>query len=118
MAALWTFALLACGTPDPTPVPPPVADYVGTWKSRDETVRLVLTADGHAQYTRGKWTNTGLVVGWQADGFLISAWPEPELHKVLVPPHDQDGYWWMTVDEVEVWRQSADAVIGAPKLPE
>ena len=51
----------------------------------------------------GVMSLTGLVVGWQPDGFLLSAWPEPELHKVLVPPHDQDGYWWMTVDETERW---------------
>ena len=95
-----------------------VTDYVGTWKSRDDTVRLVLTADGHAQYTRGKWTNTGLVVGWEPEGFLLSAWPEPELHKVLVTPHDVEGYWWMTVDDVEVWRQTTEAVMGVPKAPE
>lgn len=113
-----TLALVGCATPEPTPVAPPVADYVGTWKSRDETIRLVLTADGHAQYTRGKWTNTGLVVGWSPEGFSLSAYPEPELHKVTIPPHDVDGYLWMTVDEIELWRHTADAVIAAPKPPE
>jgi hypothetical protein len=118
MSVVWAVALWGCGSPEPKPVPPPSAEYVGTWKSRDETVRLVLTADGRAQYTRGKWTNTTLVVQWSDQGFYLSDWPEPELHEVTVAPHDQDGYLWMTVDDVEVWRQATDAVIAPTKAPE
>lgn len=118
MTLTWTLALLACDSPDPKPVAPPSVEYVGTWKSRDETVRLVLTQDGHAQYTRGKWTNTGLVVGWGPEGFSLSAYPEPELHRVTVTPHEESDYWWMTVDDVALWRQTAEAAIAPHKPPE
>lgn len=118
MRTWWLALTLAgCPAPEPVAVPPPAQDYVGTWKSRDETVRLVLTADGKVQYTKGKWTNTGLVVGWNETGFDISAYPKPEHHVVKEKPHDADGYAWITVDDAELYRASTDAVIGVPTPP-
>ena len=83
-------------------MPPPSAEYVGTWKSRDDSVRLVFTNDGKVQYTKGKWTNTGLIVAWNEAGFEISAYPKPEQHTVKGPPHEKDGYNWLTVDDAEL----------------
>jgi hypothetical protein len=108
---LW---LVGCGDHGPQPVGPPSKDYVGTWRSQDETIRLVLTSEGQFQETKGKWTNTGIVVAWTNEGFKASAYPEPELHKVREKPHDKAGYTWMTVDDAELWRVSSEAKIGAP----
>ena len=111
------WALAGCPAPEPAAVAPPSPEYIGTWKSRDDTIRLVFTADGHVQYTKGKWTNTGLVVGWNEVGFEISAYPKPEQHRVTEKPHSKEGYEWLTVDDAELFRASTEAVIGTPTPP-
>ena len=116
MRWMWIAALALAGCPaaEPAAVPPPSSEYVGTWKSRDDTTRLVLTADGKIQYTKGKWTNTGLVVGWNDAGFEVSAYPKPEQHEVDGKPTEKDGYVWLKVDDAELFRTSTDAIIGVP----
>ena len=109
--------LAGCPAPEPQPMPPPSAEYVGTWKSRDDSVRLVFTNDGKVQYTKGKWTNTGLIVAWNEAGFEISAYPKPEQHTVKGPPHEKDGYNWLTVDDAELFRSTTTAEIGVPAPP-
>ena len=119
MRWIWIAALALAGCPadEPAPVAPPDATYVGTWKSRDDTIRLVLTADGKVQYTKGKWTNTGLIVGWNEIGFEISAYPKPEHHEVEGKPVEKDGYVWINVDDADLYRFSTEAVIGTPTPP-
>ena len=116
---VWIAAWLsACATEIAAPVPPPDPALIGTWRDRDQQTRLVFTAEGTFQYTQGKWTNTGMVVGWTDQGFLASAYPEPELHTITVRPHAEgDGATWMTVDDRPLYRQTTDAVIGTPQAP-
>lgn len=109
--------LAACATPEPTPVAPP-HEFVGTWRAQKGEDRMVITADGHYQHTAGKFTNTGLVLKVDDAGFEVTGYPHPEVEVVAERPHEQDGYWWMTVNDVRYWRASEQAVIGKPLPPD
>ena len=102
-ALLCLLALLAACA---EPVPEAYGDYVGHW--RGDGVRLVIRADGHADYDRvqdrSHFSLEGNVHGFDGTGFRIGLGPLSAGFRVQRPPHLQDGRWRMTVDGVELTR--------------
>lgn len=94
--------LAACAEP----VPPAFADYVGHW--RGDGMRLVIRADGHADYDRvqaqRRVSIEGNVHGFDDGGFRIGVGPLSADFEVQRAPHLENGRWRMTVDGVELTR--------------
>ncbi len=94
--------LAACAKP----VPEDYRDYIGHW--RGDGMRLVIRADGHADYDRVQDRSQVSIEGnahsFDASGFRIGVGPFSADFRVQRRPHLQDGRWRMTVDEVELTR--------------
>lgn len=93
--------LVACAEP----VPEAYRDYVGHW--RGEGMRLVIRADGHADYDRVQDRSHVSIegtAGFEGDGFRIGVGPLSADFKVQRGPRLEDGRWRMTVDGVELTR--------------
>jgi hypothetical protein len=110
LALLWSCA----EAPPPVPSPPPT-EVVGTWRVGDTVERWVFTTDGKFQHTsKDGWTNTGTVLAWDGPEFRLTGFPTEERHRIDRMPYDRDGYTWIEIDAVSLWRQSKEARIGAP----
>jgi hypothetical protein len=103
LALLLLLALLAACA---EPVPEPYSDYVGHW--RGEGMRLVIRADGHADYDRVQGRTHVSVEGnahsFSPRGFRIGFGPLSADFTVQRGPKVEDGRWRMTVDGVELTR--------------
>lgn len=103
IALLLLLALLAACA---EPVPEDYRDYVGHW--RGDGMRLVIRADGHADYDRVQDRSHVSIEGnahsFHAKGFRIGVGPFSADFEVQRRPHLQDGRWRMTVDEIELTR--------------
>ena len=103
LALLSLLALLAACA---QPVPEAYADYVGHW--RGDGVRLVIRADGHADYDRVQGRTHVSIEGnahrFSDQGFRIGVGPLSADFKVQQRPEVEDGRWRMTVDGVELTR--------------
>jgi hypothetical protein len=103
LALLLLLALLAACA---EPVPEAYADFVGHW--RGEGVRLVIRADGHADYDRVQGRTHVSIEGnahsFSEQGFRIGVGPLSADFKVQQRPEVEDGRWRMTVDGVELTR--------------
>jgi hypothetical protein len=103
LALLPLLALLAACA---EPVPEAYADYVGHW--RGDGVRLVIRADGHADYDRVQDRTHVAIEGnahsFSERGFRIGVGPLSADFKVQQAPEVEDGRWRMTVDGVELTR--------------
>jgi hypothetical protein len=103
LALLSLLALLAACA---EPVPEAYADYVGHW--RGDGVRLVIRADGHADYDRVQGRTHVAIEGnahsFSKRGFRIGVGPLSADFKVQQAPEVEDGRWRMTVDGVELTR--------------
>ncbi len=95
-------ALAACTEP----LPVDKADYIGHW--RGEGVRLVIGADGQADYEKAKGQRRTSIKGpahtFSTDGFKIGIGPLSATFTVQSPPTLSEGTWRMTVDGVELTR--------------
>jgi len=87
-----------------TPVPPEKAAYVGEWRAPGMVV--LLTQDGSVAYKRlkggEKVSIEGPLKGFNGDSFVVGIGPIKSTFVVSVPPHQDNGYWKMTVDGVEL----------------
>ena len=103
LALLSLLALLAACA---KPVPEAYADYIGHW--RGEGMRLVIRADGHADYDRVQDRSHVSIEGnahsFSKGGFRIGLGPLSADFKVQRGPQVEDGRWRMTVDGVELTR--------------
>ncbi len=88
------------------PVPVDQRDYIGLWQG--EGVRLVIQADGRADYERvkeGRRTSiSGPAHSFTTQGFKIGIGPLSAGFRVQSPPARTDGSWRMTVDGVVLTR--------------
>lgn len=100
---LLLFGLLAACA---EPVPEAYRDYVGHW--RGDGMRLVIRADGHADYDRvldrSHVSIEGNAHSFDEHGFRIGVGPLSADFSVQREPQLRDGRWRMTVDGVELTR--------------
>lgn len=103
LALLSLLALLAACA---QPVPEAYADYVGHW--RGEGMRLVIRADGHADYDRVQGQSHVSIEGnahsFSKGGFRIGLGPLSADFTVQRGPEVEKGRWRMIVDGVELTR--------------
>jgi len=115
LSLLVLLALLALGCTKPVPVDH--ADYIGHW--RGDGVLLVISANGHADYSRVRGNNRTNIEGpahsFSTDGFKIGIGPLSASFKVQSPPQETPDGWRMTVDGVELSRM--DLSLGDPDAP-
>jgi hypothetical protein len=102
-ALLLLLALLAACA---EPVPVAHGEYVGHWHG--EGMRLVIRADGHADYDRVQGESRVSIEGsahsFSEHGFRIGLGPLSASFEVQRRPHLAEGRWRMTVDGVELTR--------------
>lgn len=102
--ALLLLLVLLAGCADPVPVQH--GRYVGHW--RGDGMRLVIRADGHADYDRVRGNHRVSIEGnahsFTDQGFRIGLGPFSADFDVQRKPHLVDGRWRMTVDDVELTR--------------
>ncbi len=106
--------LFACEPAEPPVVIPP-AEFIGTWRGKEGIERWVWTADGAWQHTdKNGWSASGKILSWTSEGFAGTGFPVEERHAIQRGPFEREGYTWVVIDEIELWRQSKEARIGAP----
>ena len=92
--------LLGCARP----VPLEKEAYVGEWRSAE--IVLLILADGTVGYERlksgGSVSVDGPLKEFIGDDFVVGVWFITTTFDVTEPPHEEDGFWKMTVDGVEL----------------
>lgn len=96
--------LAACGIE----VPQTKSDYVGHWEAEGMTLRI--SRDGRVLYKRfRKGASTRIdapLKAFHGDDFEIGIGPMTTTFRVSSPPREIDGIWKMTVDGVELTRDT------------
>jgi hypothetical protein len=114
--AAWVFLVffLACAGVDPanfTPIPPPTADWVGTWEGTD--AHLVITPEGMAAIeTRGA-SSSRITAPIQefGDGFLRVGLGPFSQNWTVTPPWEGPTGWTLILDGHVLTRTSTAGVI-------
>lgn len=91
------------------PLPPDKADYAGQWEG--ELVKLSITPDGMAVYERQgkgnmKTTVSGPISKFEGDNFTVGFWFMATAFEVSQPPIEEGNRWTMTVDDVDLYKES------------
>lgn len=89
---------------DTVPMPDSKRDYIGEWTGSGVT--LTITPDGDVQYERinGSGTKrvTAPIQAWHGADFEVGVLFVTTTFDVIVPPHEENRRWKMTVDGVEL----------------
>ncbi len=88
------------------PLPEEKLDYVGDWQSKE--MRLLILADGTVAYKRfkngGATSVNGPLKEFEGDDFVVGVLFMTTTFDVSIPPKQEGGYWYMTVDGVKLKR--------------
>ncbi|MHB8109178.1 MAG: hypothetical protein ACYDHW_03990 [Syntrophorhabdaceae bacterium] len=87
-------------------LPADKAEYVGEWQSRE--MYLSITEDGSVEYKRAsggiKKSISGPLRSFEGNNFVVGISPIKTTFVVSEPPHQENGQWKMTVDNVTLTR--------------
>ncbi len=88
------------------PLPEEKSHYVGDWQSKE--MRLLILADGTVAYKRlkggGSTSVNGPLKNFIGDDFVVGILFMTTTFDVSIPPKEEDGHWFMTVDGVKLKR--------------
>ena len=106
VAAIAVAALvMACAKP----IAPERMAYVGDWQA--DNMRLTITKEGQVHYLRvkggGRTSVDAPLQEFVGDDFIVGVGPMKTRFVVSKPPHREGNVWKMTVDGVELVRDSA-----------
>ena len=98
-----TLFIIACSKP----LPIDKANFIGDWKNDDRQVSLIITPEGHVEYSNrqpGKSTSiSASIQDFKDDHFNVGLWPLSTKFKVSQPPiQDEQGNWHTTVNGYEL----------------
>jgi hypothetical protein len=103
-AVALTALLVGCGEP----LPPAKSAYVGEWRSPQ--MLLDISRDGYVRYVRsgdhGRTSINAPIRRFDGDNFSVGVGFVSTTFVVSRPPHREGSAWKMTVDGVELVRQS------------
>ena len=95
--------LAACAKP----LPPDKAAYVGEWDG--PTMTLLITPGGSVVYKHAEGNSSTSInaplKAFVGNDFVVGVGPVNTTFKVSAPPHQDQGQWKMTVDDVELTRK-------------
>jgi hypothetical protein len=96
--------LTACGKP----VPPGKTASVGEWRSAAMVVLITPDGSGACKRLEGgvSKSSSGPLQGFAGDDFIVGVGLIKTTFGVSMPPHQDRGAWKMTVDDVELTRDS------------
>src|SRR5262249_18487762 len=113
LAGVATLFAAACGH---APVPSDKLDYVGAWKGADAI--LVIAPDGYVGYVNESGAGTEVrasIRSFQVSGFGVGRGPFGTTFTVSQAPHEVNGDWRMTLNEVG-WQRIDDGRLPAMLL--
>ena len=98
-----TLFIIACSKP----LPIDKANFIGDWKNDDRQVSLIITPEGHVEYSNrqpGKSTSISAPIQeFEGYNFSVGLGPLSTKFKVSQPPtQDAQGNWFMTVEGYEL----------------
>jgi len=88
------------------PLPDEKLEYVGDWQSKE--MRLLILADGTVAYKRlkggGSTSINGPIKEFRGDDFVVGILFMTTTFDVSIPPKEEGGKWFMTVDGAKLTR--------------
>lgn len=103
---LLSSGISSCGMKGPG-IPANKQDYIGDWQA--EGMYIEITRSGNVDYRFQKGNITvnfsAPISRFKGDDFEIDALGVTTLFHVTEKPHEEDGVWKMTVNDVELTRE-------------